>query len=76
MEFAHSLRRSKVNLKICQYSYELLLQYLHKTQSITMLRVINEHINFQVSPRQPSSISNDEGVTLVWSGQDAANLIN
>ncbi|KAL7165954.1 hypothetical protein ACSBR2_036760 [Camellia fascicularis] len=76
MEFAHSLRQSKVNLKICEYSYELLLQYLHKTQSITMLGVINEHINFQVSPGQPSSISDDEGVTLVGSGQDAANLIN
>ncbi|XP_057466815.1 transcription initiation factor TFIID subunit 5-like isoform X2 [Actinidia eriantha] len=77
MEFAHSLRRSKVNIKICQYSYELLLQYLHKTQSIMMLGVINEHINFQVSPGQPGSISDDaEVVTLVGSGQDAANLIN
>lgn len=77
MEFAHSLRQSKVNIKICQYSYDLLLQYLHKTQSIKMLGVINEHINFQVSPGQPSSISDDaEAVTLVGSGQDAANLIN
>ncbi|KAF5936510.1 hypothetical protein HYC85_027639 [Camellia sinensis] len=76
MEFAYSLRQSKVNLKIWQYSYELLLQYLHKTQSITMLGVINEHINFQVSLGQPSSISDDEGVTLVRSGQDATNLIN
>ncbi|XAR57682.1 hypothetical protein NMG60_11025924 [Bertholletia excelsa] len=77
MEFAHSLRQSKVSIKICQYSYELLLQYLHKTQSITILGVINEHINFQVSPGQPSSISEDaEVVTLVGSGQDATNLIN
>lgn len=77
MEFAHSLRQSKVNIKICQYSYDLLLQYLHKTQSITMLGIINEHINFQVSPGQPISISDDaEVVTLVGSGQDAANLIN
>lgn len=30
-----------------QYSYDLLLQYLHKSQSITMLGIINEHINFQ-----------------------------
>ncbi|KAI8001899.1 Transcription initiation factor TFIID subunit 5 [Camellia lanceoleosa] len=59
-----------------EYSYELLLQYLHKTQSITMLGIINEHVNFQVSPGQRSSISDDEGVTLVGSGQDAANLIN
>lgn len=77
MEFAHSLRQSKVNVSMCQYSYELLLQYLHNTKAIPMLGVINEHINFQVSPGQPSSISDDaEAVTLVASGQDAANLIN
>lgn len=77
MEFAHSLRQSKVNIKICQYSYDLMMQYLHKTQSITMLGIINEHINFQVSPGQPISLSDDtEVVTLVGSGQDAANLIN
>ncbi|KAI3455150.1 hypothetical protein Pfo_011813 [Paulownia fortunei] len=77
MEFAHSLRQSKVNIKICQYSYDLLLQYLHKFQSITILGIINEHINFQVSPGQSSSIADDaEFVTLFGSGQDAANLIN
>ncbi|KAG4144796.1 hypothetical protein ERO13_D05G060932v2, partial [Gossypium hirsutum] len=48
-EFARSLRQSKVNIKICQYSYDLLLQYLHKTQSTAMLGVINEHINFQAN---------------------------
>lgn len=77
MEFAHTLRQSKVNIKICQYSYELLLQYLHNTQSITMLGVVNEHINFQVCPGQPGIISDDaDAVTLVSGGQDAANLIN
>ncbi|XP_058067620.1 transcription initiation factor TFIID subunit 5 isoform X2 [Magnolia sinica] len=77
MEFAHTLRQSKVNIKICQYSYELLLQYLHKTQSITMLGIVNERINFQVSPGQPSSISDDaEAVTLIGSSQDTANQIN
>ncbi|KAK0571240.1 hypothetical protein LWI29_012996 [Acer saccharum] len=77
MEFAHSLRHNKVNIKICQYSYELLLQYLHKTQSTTMLGIVNERINFQVSPGQPSTISDDaEVVTLIGSNQDAANQIN
>ncbi|XP_044472590.1 transcription initiation factor TFIID subunit 5-like [Mangifera indica] len=77
MEFAHSLRHSKVNIKICQYSYELLLQYLHKTQCTKMLGIINERINFEVSPGKPSSISNDaEMVTLIGSNQDAANKIN
>lgn len=34
-----------------QYSYDLLLQYLHKSQSIIMLGIINEHINFQGAVR-------------------------
>nr|GLL25686.1 transcription initiation factor TFIID subunit 5 [Ipomoea trifida] len=77
MEFAHFLRQSKVNIKMCQYSYDLLLQYLHKAQAIVMLGIINEHINFQVSPGQPSSVSDDaEVVTLIGSGQEAASLIN
>ncbi|PWA56488.1 TBP-associated factor 5 [Artemisia annua] len=77
MEFAHTLRQSKVKIKICQYSSELLLEYLHKTQSIMMLGIINEYIDFQVSPGQPSSIADDaEAFSLVGSGQDAANLIN
>lgn len=77
MEFAHSLRQSKVNIKICQYTYELLLQYLHKNQSIIVLGIINERINFQVSPGQPISISDDaEVVTLVGNSQDSVNQIN
>ncbi|KHG10775.1 Transcription initiation factor TFIID subunit 5 [Gossypium arboreum] len=77
MEFARSLRQNKVNIKICQYSYDLLLQYLHKTQSTAMLGVINEHINFQVTSVEPGSISDDtEVVTLIGSCQDAASLIN
>ncbi|KAH1244705.1 hypothetical protein AAZX31_06G059200 [Glycine max] len=77
MEFAHSLRKSKFNIKICEYSYELLLQHLHSTQSTTILGIINEHINFQVTPGQPSLISDDpEAVTLTGSSQEAANQIN
>ncbi|XP_027355816.1 transcription initiation factor TFIID subunit 5 isoform X2 [Abrus precatorius] len=77
MEFAHALRQSKFNIKICEYSYELLLQHLHSTQSTTILGIINEHINFQVTPGQPSLISDDpEAVTLTGSSQEAANRIN
>ncbi|XP_043807869.1 transcription initiation factor TFIID subunit 5 isoform X2 [Manihot esculenta] len=77
MEFAHTLRQSKVNIKICQYSNELLMQYLRNTKSTMMLGIVNEHINFQVSPGQPCPISDDsEVVTLIGSNQDAANQIN
>jgi hypothetical protein len=30
-----------------QYSFELLLQYLHGTDSMLMLGIVNEHINIQ-----------------------------
>ncbi|XP_058785939.1 transcription initiation factor TFIID subunit 5 [Vicia villosa] len=77
MEFAHSLRQSKFNIKICEYSYELLLQHLHSTQSTTILGIVNEHINFQVTSGQPSLISDDpEAVTLIGSSQEAANQTN
>ncbi|KAF5726275.1 hypothetical protein HS088_TW23G01017 [Tripterygium wilfordii] len=77
MEFANTLRQSKVNVKMCQYSYDLMLQYLHKSESTTILGIINEHINFQVSPGQPCLISDDaEAVTLIGSSQDVANQIN
>ncbi|XP_073001690.1 transcription initiation factor TFIID subunit 5 isoform X2 [Typha latifolia] len=77
MELAQSLRQSKVKIKLCEYSYDLLLQYLQKTQSLAMLGVINEHINFEVLPGQPSTISDDaEVVALVGNSQDLAKQIN
>ncbi|CAL9775121.1 unnamed protein product [Musa acuminata subsp. burmannicoides] len=77
MELARSLRQNKVKIKICQYAYDLLLQYLQKTQSLTILGIINERINFEVSPGQPISISDDmEVVALVGSNHDLAKQIN
>ncbi|KAJ0238069.1 Transcription initiation factor TFIID subunit 5 [Hirschfeldia incana] len=77
MEFARSLRQSKVNIKICQYSYDLLIQYLHRTESTLMLGIINEHINFQVYSGQPNSASEDiEAVTIVGSFQETADHVN
>ncbi|OAY80646.1 Transcription initiation factor TFIID subunit 5 [Ananas comosus] len=77
MELARTLRQSKVKIKLCEYSYDLLLQYLQKTQSIAMLGIINEHINFEVSAGKPSSIADDaDVVALVGSSQDEAKQIN
>ncbi|WOL13509.1 transcription initiation factor TFIID subunit 5 isoform X1 [Canna indica] len=77
MELARSLRQNKVKIKICEYSYDLLLQYLQKTQSLTILGIINERINFEVSPGQPISISDDaEVVALIGSSHDLAKQIN
>ncbi|KAJ4887896.1 Transcription initiation factor TFIID subunit 5 [Raphanus sativus] len=77
MEFARSLRQSKFNIKICQCSYDLLLQYLHRTESTLMLGIINERINFQVYSGQPNSASDDiESVTISGSFHETADHVN
>uniref|UniRef100_A0A453T4Z6 TFIID subunit TAF5 NTD2 domain-containing protein n=1 Tax=Aegilops tauschii subsp. strangulata TaxID=200361 RepID=A0A453T4Z6_AEGTS len=47
MDLARSLRENKFRIKLCEYSYELLLQYLQKTQALVMLGIINERIIFE-----------------------------
>ncbi|KAK6147983.1 hypothetical protein DH2020_018895 [Rehmannia glutinosa] len=81
MEFAHSLRQSKVNLKICQVIYVPLSVHLHgQTYGCSLCDVLSfEQVKIKrgVSAGQPSSIADDaEFVTLFGSSQDAANLIN
>uniref|UniRef100_A0A0D9WSN0 TFIID subunit TAF5 NTD2 domain-containing protein n=1 Tax=Leersia perrieri TaxID=77586 RepID=A0A0D9WSN0_9ORYZ len=60
-----------------EYSYELLLQYLQKTQALVVLGIINERITFEVSAGQPSLISDDtDVVALVGTSKDLAKQIN
>ncbi|CAM0909165.1 unnamed protein product [Alopecurus aequalis] len=77
MDLAQSLRQNKFRIKLCEYSYELLLQYLQKTQALVMLGIINERIIFEVSAGQPSLISDDaDVVALVGTSKDLAKQIN
>ncbi|VAI34923.1 unnamed protein product [Triticum turgidum subsp. durum] len=77
MDLARSLRENKFRIKLCEYSYELLLQYLQKTQALVMLGIINERIIFEVSAGQPSLISDDaDVVALVGTSKDLAKQIN
>ncbi|KAG6544504.1 hypothetical protein Mapa_014142 [Marchantia paleacea] len=76
-ELARSFRENKIDIKMCQYSFELLLQYLHNTDSMLMLSIVNAHINLQVVPGQPSPLfEEEEAVTLTGKAQDALELIN
>uniref|UniRef100_A0A0E0AH42 TFIID subunit TAF5 NTD2 domain-containing protein n=1 Tax=Oryza glumipatula TaxID=40148 RepID=A0A0E0AH42_9ORYZ len=60
-----------------EYSYELLLQYLHKTQALVVLGIINERIDFQVSPGQsPLIIDDSDAVVLIGSSKDLTKQIN
>ncbi|KAJ7521127.1 hypothetical protein O6H91_19G039200 [Diphasiastrum complanatum] len=76
-EFACTFRENKVNIKMCQYSFELLLQYLHSTESMLMLAVVNEHINLKVLPGQPSPFPvEEEAITLIGQTDDFVDSIN
>lgn len=77
MELARTIRQKKTSIRLCEYSYDLLMQYLHNTKASTMLGLINEHINFDVYAGQPMSITDDADVgALVGSSQDIAKQIN
>ncbi|RRT76873.1 hypothetical protein B296_00029526 [Ensete ventricosum] len=77
IELSRSFRKNKFKIKMCEYSYDLLLQYLQKTQSFTMRGVINEHIDFEVSPGQPTSSSGDaDFVTIEGRNTNLARQIN
>ncbi|KAF0902840.1 hypothetical protein E2562_019150 [Oryza meyeriana var. granulata] len=77
MELARSLRQNKFRIKLCKYSYDLLLQYLQKTQALVVFGIINECITFDVSHGQPSLISDDtDVVALVGTSKDLAKQIN
>ncbi|PSS20947.1 Transcription initiation factor TFIID subunit like [Actinidia chinensis var. chinensis] len=74
MEFAHSLRQSKVNIKICQCNKRFFWSGVEMSISVQKL---NGWMFAVQRRKEPGSISDDaEVVTLVGSGQDAANLIN
>ncbi|KAH7289839.1 hypothetical protein KP509_30G020600 [Ceratopteris richardii] len=76
MELARSLRENKVTVKMCQFSFDLLLQYLHNTDSSLMLGVVNEHINLQVTPGQPTSWSDDDMGPLLGKPQEGVSEVN
>ncbi|MCO5597089.1 hypothetical protein L7F22_051163 [Adiantum nelumboides] len=76
MELARSLRENKVNVKMCQFSFDLLLQYLHNTDSSLMLGIVNEHINLQVSAGQPTSWSDEDLGPLLGKSQEGVSEVN
>ncbi|XP_074561186.1 transcription initiation factor TFIID subunit 5-like, partial [Curcuma longa] len=65
MELARPFRLNKLKIKLCEYSYDLLLQYLQKTHSHTILGIINEHIDFEVYPGQPTTVSDNADFATV-----------
>lgn len=61
-ELVLTLRKNKRDVKMCQYSFELLLQYLHGTDSMLMLGIVNEHLNIHVLPGPPSALPKEDEI--------------
>jgi transcription initiation factor TFIID subunit 5 len=44
-ELANLFRNNKFNLKMCNYSFELLLSYLHEMKFMMILSIVNQYLN-------------------------------
>jgi transcription initiation factor TFIID subunit 5 len=46
-ELALLFRNNKFNVKMCSYSFELMLAYLHEMKFMLLLSLINQYINIR-----------------------------
>eukprot|EP00899_Mesostigma_viride_P026833 jgi/Mesvir1/7334/Mv19143-RA.2 len=51
---ARMFRENKIDVRLSQYSLELLLSFLHSMGSMLLLRILNERLNIKVHVGQPS----------------------
>lgn len=57
IDLAPFLRGERFRVKVCEYSYELLLRHLHEEKAFVMLEMINKGTVFEVCAGQPSFLS-------------------
>jgi transcription initiation factor TFIID subunit 5 len=55
-ELANLFRNNKFNLKMCNYSFELLLSYLHEMKFMMILSIVNQYLNITVFAGQPQQM--------------------
>eukprot|EP00038_Savillea_parva_P011335 m.196804 g.196804 ORF g.196804 m.196804 type:complete len:680 (+) comp19909_c0_seq1:100-2139(+) len=51
--FVNQFRRQKYNLVLCSYSFELLLAYVQEQKFMTILSIINQHLDIKVFSGKP-----------------------
>lgn len=74
---AKNFRSSKYGVKMCKYSFELLLYFLQDNKFMLLLRLINQYINIESSSEKPGADDDNAGTGLVGdfgsSGVDSFN---
>jgi hypothetical protein len=47
---AHIFREHKFHLRLCEYSFDVLLRFLHGQDFMLLLSVLNDRVTFKVPP--------------------------
>jgi len=73
-ELVDLFRNNRWNIKMCAYSYELLLTFLHESNLIQLVSTINQYININVTNLRPGFIDDEQYSISFQSEKDAGNL--
>ncbi|KYQ91599.1 transcription initiation factor TFIID subunit [Tieghemostelium lacteum] len=73
-ELVHLFRNNRWNSRMCSYSYELLMTFLHQSKNILLLSLINQYINIRVSNLRPGFIDEEAYATSFQSETDAITV--
>eukprot|EP00730_Choanoeca_flexa_P003596 TRINITY_DN11450_c0_g1_i4.p1 TRINITY_DN11450_c0_g1~~TRINITY_DN11450_c0_g1_i4.p1 ORF type:complete len:677 (+),score=115.39 TRINITY_DN11450_c0_g1_i4:3-2033(+) len=68
-ETARAFRNNKYNLSLSSYSFELLLAFVQEHRYMSLLRIINQHLDITVFSGKPASLTQQGGLG------DASNVI-
>ncbi|KAG0270202.1 Transcription initiation factor TFIID subunit 5 [Actinomortierella ambigua] len=61
-ELAQMYRTNKYHVRLSQVSFELLIAFLQDNKFMVLLRIVNQHLNIQVTAANQSKTSQDEDV--------------
>jgi transcription initiation factor TFIID subunit 5 len=68
-ETAQKFLQNKISVKMTEYSFELLVKFLHTQNLISMLSVLNAHMCIEVVKGEPSAFEDDRDGAAVLSGR-------
>jgi len=61
-EVVAKYRHYKYTVRMCAYTFELLLSFLQDRHLMLLLRILNQHVNIEVFAGQPQAFVEDKGV--------------
>eukprot|EP00771_Trimastix_marina_P001690 gnl/Trimastix_PCT/2781.p1 GENE.gnl/Trimastix_PCT/2781~~gnl/Trimastix_PCT/2781.p1 ORF type:complete len:655 (+),score=178.70 gnl/Trimastix_PCT/2781:56-2020(+) len=68
--------KNKYMVRMCQYSFDLLVSYLHSTKSLMILAIVNQHLDIQVTPGQPADAAPPVHGGIVGDSTEAVEAAN